>query len=60
MEIVARKRHLHEPKGGSRHWKDATVRQRLEAVETINRLGEREYAEQAFPRVYRVTRKSRG
>ena len=60
MKTVVKKRRLHDPKDSAVYWKQATVIQRLEAVEEINRLREKEYAEQAFPRVYRVTRKARG
>jgi hypothetical protein len=60
MKSVVKKRGLHEPKGSTAYWRKATVYQRLEAVDEINRLGERKYAEQAFPRIHRITRKARG
>jgi hypothetical protein len=54
------KRRLRDPKGGQSHWVSATPLERVEAVEVINRLGDPEYAKQAFPRVHRITRKARG
>ena len=59
MKTVVKKRRLREAKDSAVFWKQATVVQRLEAVEKINRLEEKEYAEQAFPRVHRVTRTAR-
>ena len=60
METVAKKRRLRDQKSSTKFWSEATVSERLEAVETINRLKEPEYAEQAFPRIHRITRKARG
>lgn len=51
------KRRLREEK--SVEWELSTPAERLEAVETINRLKEPHYAEQAFPRVYRIARKAK-
>lgn len=54
------KRHFREPNGEKSRWVSATPLERVEAVEVINRLGDPEYAKQAFPRVHRITRKTRG
>ena len=54
------KRKLRQAASERLRWKNATPQERIEAVEIINRLAEPEYAKQAFPRVYRVTRKARG
>ena len=60
MVALIKKRRLRDKKEPKSIWADVTVKERLEAVETINLLGEPEYVEQAFPRVYRITRKARG
>jgi uncharacterized protein YqgV (UPF0045/DUF77 family) len=60
MVKVIRKRRLRDEKESMNVWVEATVQERLNAVEKINLLGEKEYVEQAFPRVYRITRKARG
>lgn len=59
METTVRKRKLRSEKGASTFWKQAIPAERLAAVDTINRLKESEYAEQAFPRVHRVIRSAR-
>ena len=58
MNVKVIKRKLREQKD-STDWAKATVEERLDAVETINCLKEKKYAEQAFPRVHRVTRTAR-
>ena len=54
-----RKRKLRESGESWKHWLHASPEERLKAVETINRLSEADYAKQAFPGVYRVTRKEK-
>jgi hypothetical protein len=54
------KRRLRETGGERLRWRSATPLERVEAVEVINRLGDPEYAKQAFPRIHRITRKARG
>jgi hypothetical protein len=54
------KRGLREPGGERLRWVSATPLERVEAVEVINRLGDPDYAKQAFPRIHRITRKTRG
>ena len=53
------KRSLRDPVGDPNRWAEVSPQERLKAVEVINRLGEPEYAKQAFPRIHRITRKSR-
>ena len=60
MVAAIKKRRLRDKNKSVSVWAEVTVQERLEAVETINLLGEPEYVEQAFPRVYRITRKARG
>ena len=50
------KRSLRESTFKSEEWLKRSHIERLEAVEKINRLSERSYVEQAFPRVHRVIR----
>jgi hypothetical protein len=58
MENV-RIRRLRDERQDRSYWKNSTHQERIKAVETINRLGEKEYAEQTFPRIHRVTRKKK-
>lgn len=51
------KRNLRTEGSKTSEWVKATRIDRIKAVETINRLGENEYAKQAFPR---ITRKAQG
>jgi hypothetical protein len=57
--ITVRKRRLHEGRTDREYWANADPAERLKAVQVINRLAEPHYAEQAFPRIYRVTRKAK-
>ena len=57
--IHVRKRKLREDGSERSFWKKASPQERLEAVETINGLNKAHYAEQAFPRIHRVTRKTK-
>ena len=57
--VSVKKRKLREGALEESAWLKATPAERLEAVEVINRLREPEYAQQAFPRVYKITRKAR-
>ena len=54
---MVRIRKLREKRTDAAYWKQSTPEQRLKAVEIINCLAEDRYAQQAFPRVYRITRK---
>jgi hypothetical protein len=52
------KRHLDDPDGRTRFWLSQTPAVRLEAVEQIRQSAFSNHGvEQAFPRVYRITRK---
>jgi hypothetical protein len=53
------KRKLRQEKSSNDSRDELTPEERIDAVETINRLKESIYAEQTFPRVHRVTRKAR-
>ena len=53
------KRKLHDERFAESGRAEMSPEERIDAVETINRLKERVYAEQAFPRVHRITRKTR-
>ncbi|MFP4548505.1 MAG: hypothetical protein ACLFQM_10260 [Fidelibacterota bacterium] len=57
MNVKVIKRKLREQKNII-DWAKATVEERLDAVETINCLKEKKYAEQAFLRVFKITRKT--
>ncbi len=57
MDVKVIKRKLRDEKK-AKDWSKATVEERLDAVETINCLKEKKYAEQAFPRVFKITRKT--
>ncbi len=54
-----RKRKLHDEAAKVDYWIQQPVAKRLEAIETIRATSEEIYAQQAFPRVYRITRKKR-
>jgi len=59
-EVHFKKRHLHAGEGKIRAWLDRTPEERIDAVEFIRMTSAgSEYAEQEFPRVYRITRKVR-
>ena len=58
MATTITKRQLRDKNRGTSIWAEATAEERLKAVETINRLGEPGYAEQTFPRIYRIIRKA--
>ena len=56
LMVRVMKRSLRESTPKSEEWLKRSHLERLEAVEKINRLSERSYVEQAFPRVHRVIR----
>jgi len=58
--ITVRKRGLHEDRNDREYWANASPQERLKAVQVINKLEEPKYAEQAFPRIHRITRKAKG
>ena len=59
MSQFITKRRLHEPHRRTEFWATQTPAARLEAVEMIRRRTfEPDDPQQAFPRVYRVTRKA--
>lgn len=58
--IAVRKRKLKDSGENWNRWAQNSHNERLRQVKVINRLSEPEYAEQTFPRIYRVTRKEKG
>jgi hypothetical protein len=56
--ITVRKRKLHDDRADREYWAKASHKERLHAVQVINRLEDPTYAEQAFPRIHRITRRA--
>ena len=53
------KRRLQEESPSRYSWMKVEPGERIRAMQIINRLYEPEFAEQAFPRIHRVTRKKK-
>lgn len=59
-KVFLRKRHLHDgDRADRRYWLERSYLERFRAVELISNPGLAEHAQQAFPRILKVTHRQR-